>query len=118
MKSNIIQQILDRITPEERSQHAREMLEFMAHERWLEEQGYEYNTPNSYSLKLLNDVGHFPIGITTYMCEELFIFKTGKDAKKAWSSHVLGFDGWMYSKRQFEKEVQNDEYFKAHLYWL
>src|SRR5690349_3056050 len=97
-----------KITDEER-----ETLEFLARERWIEEQGYEWNTDKSYSLKLLNEAGYFPIGITSYACEETFIFKTKKEAKKAWKSHVLGFDGWFYSKRDFEKEVMTDEYFKS-----
>ncbi len=90
MKSKIAEEILSRITPEEHAKFERQIEEDMAFQEMLYEQGYRYNTDKSYSIKLLNDAGHFPIGITTMMCEETFIFKLEKEATKAWKSGVLG----------------------------
>ena len=121
MRSNIIQEMLDRITPEEHVEFEREMLEAEAYHRWLEENGYSYNTDKSYSLKLLNDAGHFPIGITTMMCEETFIFNTEKEATKAWKSGVLGNDGWFYGKRNFQKDLdkyEKDMGYKNEIFWI
>ena len=87
----------------------------------LYEQGYRYNTDKSYSLKLLNDAGYFPIGITTMMCEETFIFKTEKEATKAWKSGVLGNEGWFYGKKAFKKaleQYEKDMGYKNEIFWL
>lgn len=121
MRSNIIQEILDRITPEEHAEFERQMKEDMAFQEMLHEQGYRYNTDKSYSIKLLNDAEHFPIGITTMLCEETFIFKSEKEANKAWKSRVLGNDGWFYGKKSFKKaleQYEKDMGYKNEIYWL
>lgn len=115
-KNNIIDEMLAKISPQEILEMEKEMWEHLASERWLEEQGFEYATPNSYSLKVLNEAGFFPIGITWNFGEELFIFKTQKEADEAWESHLLGWDGWWYSKADFEEEIKEEECSK--IYWL
>ena len=121
MKSKVVQDILDNITKEQSEEFERNWLEAEAYHRWLEENEYSYNTDKSYSLKLLNDAGHFPIGITTMMCEETFIFNTEKEATKAWKSSVLGNDGWFYGKRNFQKDLdkyEKDMGYKNEIFWL
>jgi hypothetical protein len=121
MRSKIVQDILDRITPEKHAEYKKQMEEGIAFQDILYEQGYRYNTDKSYSLKLLNDAGHFPIGITIMMCEETFIFKTEKEANKAWKSRVLGNDGWFYGKRNFQKALEQYEKNMGHkneIFWL
>lgn len=123
-KSDILQSFRKRIeerTFEEKQKTERKLMEYLAEQRWLEEQGYEYNTDKSYSLKLLSDAGYFPIGIATIACEESFIFKTEKEADIAWKSRVLGNDGWWYGKRNFLKyleEYQKDMKTEVKIYWI
>jgi hypothetical protein len=121
MKNNLIKEILSRITPEEHSKFQRQLEEDRAFQEMIYEQGYRYNTDKSYSIKLLNDAGHFPIGITTMMCEETFIFKLEKEATKAWKSGVLGNDGWFYGKRSFQKALEDyekDMNKRNEIFWL
>ncbi len=111
-------ELMDSITEEQKKEFELETEKWLKLQEKLEKEGYVYNTPKSYSLKLLNDAGHFPIGITSYACEETFIFKSKRAAKKAWKSRVLGFDGWFYSDTDFNKNVKTDELFNNKVYWL
>ncbi len=117
-RNNIIEEFLSKITEEEKKEFEKQTDEFLAKERYLQEQGYEHNTDRSYSLKLLNDNGHFPIGITYYACEETFIFRNKKEAKKAWRSHTLGWDGWFYGIDNFKKEFRSTDNYKHKIHWL
>lgn len=121
MKSKIAERLRSDLSPERRAEIKRKILEDLTFNRQLEEQGYVYNTDKSYSLKLLNDAGYFPIGITTMMGEETFIFKTETEANEAWESHVLGYDGWFYGEYSFklaQEEYEKDLGFKLNIYWL
>ena len=121
MRSKVVQDMLDRITPEEHAEFKKQIEEGSAFQDMLYEQGYRYSTDKSYSLKLLNDAGHFPIGITIMMCEETFIFNTEKEADKACESGVLGNDGWFYGKRNFQKDLdkyEKDMGYKNEIFWL
>ena len=121
MRSKAVQDILDRITPEEHAEFKKQIEEGIAFQDMLYEQGYRYNTDKSYSLKLLNDAGHFPIGLTTMICEETFIFKTEKEADKACESGVLGNEGWFYGKKAFKKaleQYEKDMGYKNEIFWL
>ena len=111
MKSDIIQEILDRITPEQHKEYEREFQDMLAHNRWMEENDLEYNTPTSPSLQILKEYGFYPIGITSYFLEETFIYNTAKEANLAYKKleKELGLIcGWWYSKRQFEKELKEN----------
>ena len=69
----------------------------------------------------MNDAGHFPIGLTTMICEETFIFKTEKEADKACESGVLGNEGWFYGKKAFKKaleQYEKDMGYKNEIFWL
>lgn len=104
MRSNIIQEMLSKITDEEKEQHRIETEAFLKREQELRDKGYKYGTNTSYSLVELNSAGHFPIGICTLMCEESFIFSSARKANKAWKSRTLGYDGYFYSLEDFRKE--------------
>ena len=121
MRNKVVQDILDGISKEQSEKFKKQIEKDITFQDILYEQGYRYNTDKSYSLKLLNDAGHFPIGITTMMCEETFIFKTEKEANKSWKSGVLGNDGWFYSKRSFQKALEQykkDMGYKNEIFWL
>ena len=121
MRSKVVQDILDRITPEEHAEFKKQIEKGIAFQDMLYEQGYRYNTDKSYSLKLLNDAGYFPIGLTTMICEETFIFKTEKEADKACESGVLGNEGWFYGKKAFKKaleQYEKDMGYKNEIFWL
>ena len=121
MRSKAVQDMLDRITPEEHAEFKKQIEEGIAFQDMLYEQGYRYNTDKSYSLKLLNDAGYFPIGLTTMICEETFIFKTEKEADKACESGVLGNEGWFYGKKAFKKaleQYEKDMGYKNEIFWL
>lgn len=98
--NNLLQEIRDSITPEEHLRFERQSLESEAYHRWLEENGYEWNTPKSISIKILKDNGFNPIGITWYGCEETFIFETQEELNRAhkkcqMEDHTV--DGWWYT---------------------
>lgn len=121
MRSKVVQDMLDRITPEEHAEFKKQIDRDIAFQDMLYEQGYRYNTDKSYSLKLLNDAGYFPIGLTTMICEETFIFKTEKEADKACESGVLGNEGWFYGKKAFKKaleQYEKDMGYKNEIFWL
>lgn len=63
------------------------------------EQYTGYGTPESPTLKDLNSKGLFPIGITTMMCEETFIFRGKKEAEEGAKYHMP--DGWWYDLAGF-----------------
>lgn len=120
MRNNIIQEMLDKIPIEERERIRKENDEYCLKQKQLFDEGYRYNTDKSYSLVLLREKGFNPIGICTMMAEETFIFKTKKEADLAWKRHILGYDGWWYSKKDFEvarKEYEND-FGEIKIYWL
>ena len=107
MRSKYIQEILNRITPEEHAEFEREMLESEAHHRWMEENDMDYCTPTSPSLIDVRRCGFNPIGITSYYLEETFIFRTKKEADKAYKKiekELNLVSGWWYSKKDFEKD--------------
>lgn len=124
MRSNIIQEILDRITPEEHLEYEREFQEMLAHHRWMEENGLEYCTDTSPSLILLRENSFNPIGITSFYLEETFIFKSKKEANSAYKKlekETHQVSGWWYSKKDFLKELEESEYYKdghPKIYWL
>lgn len=128
MRNNIIQKILDDLTPEEHQEYERGFQEILAHHRWMEEIGLRYCTDTSPSLILLRENGFKPIGITSFYLEETFIFKTKKEADLAYKKleKELGLVcGWWYSKKDFEKELEEANKSGGHyecghpkIYWL
>jgi hypothetical protein len=108
MRSNYIQEILDRITPEEHEEFKKQILEWDAHHRWMEENGFEYSTDTSPSLQIIKEYGFNPIAITSFYLEETFIFRTEKEASAAYKKlekelHLVS--GWWYGERKFYKDL-------------
>lgn len=128
MKSKIVQEILDSITPEMKVEMHKKFEKRVAFSLWLEEMGYEYCTDTSRSLILLREQGFKPIGITSFYLEETFIFKTKKEAIAAFKKmerELRTVVGWFYGKKDFEKKLikatQEGEYYSeghSKIYWL
>lgn len=118
--SKIIELLNNIISEEDRIKLHEDNEKYLKFQEDLFNQGYRYNTDKSYSLELLRKAGFYPIGITTMMCEETFIFKTAQDANKAWESRVLGYDGWWYGEEDFLKYVKEYEkdFGEIKVYWL
>lgn len=109
MRSNYIQEILDRITPEEHAEFERDILEWDAHNRWMQENGFEYSTDTSLSLTVLRENGFNPIAITSSYLEETFLFLTKKEASAAYKKlekELNLISGWWYSVKDFQKELR------------
>lgn len=113
MSTNIIEEYLSQISEEDKLRMEKEIEEDIQFQEQLIKDGYKWNTDKSYSLKLLNDAGYYPIGITYYYGEETFIFSSARKAKKAWNIRVLGYDGWWYSEKKFRKIKGSEK-----IYWL
>ena len=123
MISNIIDRILSGISPARQLELEREFLEENAYSRWLEEQGKEYGTSTSITLDILRAEGFNPIGICWYGGEETLIFKTNKEANSAYKKlekEQKRVYAWWYSKKQFEKEVEESKgfYQPSKIFWL
>lgn len=86
--------------------------------------GYVWNTPTSYSLKVLREYGYKPIGITTMMCEETFIFETQEEASRAYEDLEVDkgeIDGFFYGRTAFihaMEEYQKDYETELTIYWF
>lgn len=109
-RSNIIDRILSRVTPEEREQISRNVEENLAILREQHEQGYIYGTNTSPSLKILKEHGYEPTAICIIMCEETFVFKTQEEADRGYKEMEQEkslVDGWWYGEVAFEEEVKN-----------
>lgn len=108
MRSKLIDDIMSRITPEEHAEFERDVLEWDAHNRWMQENGLEYCTDTSPSLTILREHGFKPTAITSFYIEETLIFRTKKEADAAYKKleKELGLiSGWWYSEKQFYKEL-------------
>ena len=90
----------------------------------LKDAGYKFNTDKSYSLVLIRELGFNPIGISTLMCEETFIFETKEESLKAHQLCQIEkkvADGWWYGKEDFliaKKEYEDDMGYEVIVYWL
>lgn len=129
MKSKIIQELLDSITPEERERFAQQTEEHIKFQDELTEKGHIWNTPTSYSIAQLIERGFNPIGITTMLCEETFIFETEDEMKQAHQQCQVEegvVDGWWYSRTEFykarkeyvEKFYNGKESDAPHVFWF
>jgi len=83
-----------------------------------------YGTPNSSLLKKIREAGFKPIGITTVICEETFIFKGKQEAQEA--ADMFLPEGWWYDfasweetrKEYVKKFYGGDEEAAPTVYWL
>ena len=123
MKSNLIEQILSRITPEEHAEFERQIEEDIAFHEQLKKDGKIYATDTSITLEIVRTEGFNPIGICSYAGEETLIFKTQKEANSAYKKlekEQKKVYAWWYSKKQFEKEVEESKgfYQPSKIFWL
>lgn len=80
--------------------------------------------PENELLEKVLKAGFKPIGFTTMICEETFIFKGIDEAKRAWE--VFKPQGWWYgfgdfieARKEYVKEAyDNNEDFAPIIYWL
>ena len=123
MKSNIIQEILSKITPEEHAEFERQIEEDVAYSEQLKKDGKIYATNTSITLEIVRAEGFNPIGICDYVGEECLIFSSQKEANSAYKKlekEQKRVYAWWYSKKQFEKEVEDNKgfYQPSKIYWL
>lgn len=100
-RNNILQDILDSITPERQAE-----LDAMmdAHLKWMDEHpdyNDRYGTDKSYWLDTIRKHGFNPIGITTMTCEETIILETKEEVERAWE--IFKPEGWWYSVEQWKE---------------
>jgi hypothetical protein len=95
---------------------------------------YNHDRPLSefdQQLSLIRDAGFKPIAVSQMCLEDTFVFKTPKEAEKAyrmlerntkekWIGKVVG---WWYGEQDFKQEVkkyerENDGYSKVLVHWL
>ena len=123
MKSNLIEQILSRITPEEHAEFERQIEEDIAFHEQLKKDGKIYATDTSITLEIVRAEGFNPIGICDYCGEETLLFSSQKEANSAYKKlekEQKRVYAWWYSKKQFEKEVEESKgfYQPSKIYWL
>lgn len=123
MRSKIITDLLFNITKEEQEAIDIRIEADMAFLADLKAKGHKWGTTTSYSLKLIKEQGFNPIGITTMMCEETFIFETAEECAKAHQTCQVDnniADGWWYGKADFEKALVDyeNQFGKITVYWL
>lgn len=123
MKSNLIQEILDRITPEEHAKYERQIEEDIAFHEQLKKDGKIYATDTSVTLEIVRAEGFNPIGICDYAGEETLLFSSQKEANSAYKKlekEQKKVYAWWYSKKQFEKEVEESKgfYQPSKIYWM
>lgn len=83
-----------------------------------------YGTPDSYLLKLVQQAGFKPIGITVLYCEETFIFKSKQEAINAAEKFLP--EGWWYdigtwidTRIEYVKDMYSgDDDLAPIIYWL
>lgn len=123
MKSKIAEQILSRITPEEHAEFERQIEEDIAFHEQLKKDGRIYATDTSITLDVVRAEGFNPIGICDYAGEECLLFSSQKEANAAYKKlekEQKRVYAWWYSKKQFEKEVEESKgfYQPSKIYWL
>ena len=99
-ENNLIDKILSEIDEYQSKQFELDIERDIAWEKFLIEKGHKYNTPTSYSIKLLKDAGYKPLAICSYYGEETFFFETAEEAKKAYEEMEVEerlVCGWFHS---------------------
>lgn len=123
MRSNLIEQFLSKISPEELEEYAKQIKEDIEYREQLFREGKIYATNTSITLDIVKAEGFNPIGICDYAGEETLLFKTQKEANSAYKKlekEQKKVYAWWYSKKSFEKEVaENSGFYKpTKIYWL
>lgn len=124
MRSNIIEEFLANITPEERAANEKRIGKFLEYQDELKSLGKKYNTDTSVSLDHLRDNGFNPIAITQMYLEETFVFNTKEEADKGFELLERGkslVTGWWYEKEEFlatYKKYEEEMGYAPHIYYL
>ena len=123
MRSNIIEEMLSRITPEEHARYEKEIEEDIKYHEQLKKEGKFFGTKTSPTLETVKSEGFNPIGICNYAGEECLIFSSQKEANSAYKKlekEQKRIYAWWYSKKQFEKEVEENKgfYKPSKIDWL
>lgn len=111
MENNIIDKILSEIDEYRQKEIELDIERDIAWGEFLKEKGHKYNTPTSYSIKLLKDAGYKPLAICSYYGEETFFFETEEEAKKAYEEmeeNKGSVCGWFHSAEDIDKLEQPD----------
>ena len=109
--NNIIDKILSEIDEYRQKEIELDIERDIAWGEFLKEKGHKYNTPTSYSIKLLKDAGYKPLAICSYYGEETFFFETTEEAKKAYDEmeeNKGSVCGWFHSVEDIDKLEQPD----------
>ena len=123
MRSNIIEEALSRITPEEHAEFERQIEEDIKYHEQLKKDGKFFATKTSPTLEVVRAEGFNPIGICDYAGEECLLFSSQKEANSAYKKlekEQKRVFAWWYSKNQFEKEVEESKgfYKPSKIDWL
>lgn len=119
-ENNIIDKILSEIDEYQSKQFELDIERDIAWEKFLIEKGHKYNTPTSYSIKLLKDNGHNPLAICSYYGEETFFFKSAKEAKRAYKDMEVKkrlVTGWFHSVEEIS-ELRHPNGDKIEVEWI
>lgn len=122
MKSttNIIDKILSEIDEYCLKEIELDIERDIAWEKFLKEKGHKYNTPTSYSVKLLKDAGYKPLAICSYYGEETFFFETAEEAKRAYKDMEVEkrlVCGWFHSVEEIDN-LENPDGSKIEVRWI
>lgn len=121
--NNIIQDLLDKISPKEREWIDKSIEFNLQYEEFLQQKGYIEGTPTSHALLILAEYGFYPIAITYYYGEETFVFKTKAEAKKAYNlleKKLEKITGWFYGEKSWQQtiDLESNEYRPKNIYKL
>lgn len=111
MENNIIDKILSEIDEYQSKQIELDIERDIAWGEFLKEKGHKYNTPTSYSIKLLKDAGYKPLAICSYYGEETFFFETAEEAIKAYEEMEVTKGlvcGWFHIVEEIDELEQPD----------
>ena|SRR5690606_16558381 len=120
MRSSIIDKILSELDEYQSKQFELDWERDVAWKKFLVEKGHKYNTPTSYSIKLLKDAGYKPLAICSYYGEETFFFETAEEAKKAYEEmeeNKGSVCGWFHSVEDIDK-LENPDGSKIKVKWI
>ena len=121
MRSDIIENILSKISPQEKLELERQIEEDMAYQEQLTKEGKFFGTKTSPTLETVRAEGFNPIGICNYCAEETFLFKTKKEAYSAYKKlekEQGRIFAWWYSEKDFFKELEETNYKHSEIDWF
>lgn len=119
-ENNIIDKILSEIDEYRQKEFELDIERDIAWNNFLVEKGHKYNTPTSYSIKLLKDNNHNPLAICSYYGEETFFFETAEEAKKAYEEmeeNKRSVCGWFHSVDEIDK-LEHPDGSKIEVEWV